>query len=169
MGSEMCIRDRKKTKLRQAWKSWQTGRWTVRLSSLLGTLARGASAQTVVEGRRAGSRQCALDEAPGILAEEGALSATAVSKLGLAFVAWTRATRWEKWRLTREFASRSAFEKMQMDRKAGRTTDSAVQREEAHRTTVPLLLFSRCCPAVVPLCTQKVRDTARNHSVIVDA
>ena len=88
-----------------------------------------------------------------------------MSKLGLAFVAWTRATRWEKWRLTREFASRSAFEKMQMDCKAGRTTDSAVQREEARRTTVPLLLF----PAVVPLCTQKVRDTARNYSVIVDA
>ena len=40
---------------------------------------------------------------PGIIAEEGcvvsfdgALSAIAVSKLGLAFVAWTRATRWEK-------------------------------------------------------------------------
>ena len=72
-----------------------------------------------------GPRRCALDEAPGIIAEEwcmvsfdGALSTTAVSKLGLAFVAWTRATRWEKMafhklpllehlvapRLTREFA-----------------------------------------------------------------
>ena len=55
---------------------------------------------------------------------EGAYGPAAVSKLGLAFVAWTRATRWEKMafhklpplaefvaaRLTREFAARSAFE-----------------------------------------------------------
>ena len=56
---------------------------------------------------------------------DGANGATAVSKLGLAFVAWTRATQWEKRafhklprlehsvaaRLTREFAATGAFEK----------------------------------------------------------
>ena len=59
-----------------------------------------------------------------VVSFDGAFSTTAVSKLGLAFVAWTRATRWEKMafhklplledfvaaRLTRDFASRSAFE-----------------------------------------------------------
>ena len=95
----------------------------------------------------------------GITAEEGcvisfdgARGAHTVSKLGLAFVAWTRATRWEKMafhklppleefiaaRLTREFAARSNFESKAdymfaaFLQKCGMSMESLVQAHENH-------------------------------------
>ena len=95
----------------------------------------------------------------GITAEEGcvvsfdgARNAQTVSKLGLAFVAWTRATLWEKMafqklppledfiaaRLTREFAARSAFESKADDmfvdflQKRGMSVESLGQAHEKH-------------------------------------
>ena len=83
---------------------------------------------------------------------EGARGSQAVSKLGLAFVAWTRATRWEKMafhklppladfvaaRLTREFAARCAFESYADDlvekflQQRGLSVESLVQAHQTH-------------------------------------
>ena len=83
---------------------------------------------------------------------DGARNAQTVSKLGLAFVAWTRATLWEKMafqklppledfiaaRLTREFAARSAFESKADDmfvdflQKRGMSVESLGQAHEKH-------------------------------------
>jgi len=97
----------------------------------------------------------------GITAEEGCVvsfdgthSATTVSKLGLAFVAWTRATRWEKMafhklpllehfvaaRLTREFVSRGAFESnadhhaAKFFQRRGVSVESLVEAHQGHFT-----------------------------------
>ena len=99
---------------------------------------------------------------------DGALSTTAVSKVGLAFVAWTRANRREKKafhkvpllehfvaaRFTREFASRSAIENNGDGAQSGtHNGQSRTKRRSAPQRVVPrrqavVPLLSRCCPAV---------------------
>ncbi len=78
---------------------------------------------------------------------DGARGSQTVSKLGLAFVAWTRATRWENMafhkpppleefvaaRLTREFAARSDFE--------SKADDLVVEFLQQHGMSVELCGF----------------------------
>ena len=87
-----------------------------------------------------------------VVSFDGARCTQTVSKLGLAFVAWTRATRWEKMafhklppledflaaRLTREFKARCAFESKADDlfasflQQRGMSLESLVQTHEQH-------------------------------------